>query len=126
MTVNIIKFLFYIIGLTFRLDFEYFFYIELSINILKNILYIIFAQWILYLNKMNDFYKNKLSFDKEFFMFSLNTNLAATIDLPVNTVTTFIMNKYLGFESISVYKIFEKIGTLVGKFSSPLKSNNLP
>ena len=53
-------------------------------------------------------------------MFNLYSNLTSTIDLPIGTLTTFIINKYLGFELISVYKIFEKIGSMLGRLAEPL------
>lgn len=118
--INIIKVLLYIFGLFFNYNFIYYFFVEVLINILKNLVLAISAYKILVKNGMGDFYKVPLKIDKKFFMFSLNTNLASTIDLPINTLSTFIMNKYLGFEAISVFKVFEKIGTLVGKFSGPL------
>lgn len=118
--VNIIKIIMYTIGLALGIKFNYFFCVEIIISILKNILLIICAYRIILSENLGDFYKGSLKFEKDFLWFSINTNLASTIDLPINTLTTFIMNKYLGFEAISVYKVFEKIGSLVGKFSSPL------
>lgn len=118
--VNITKLILYTCGLICKYGFVYFFIVEMFISIIKNICLMISAYYVIIKNGMKDFYKVDLKIDKEFFMFSMNTNLASTIDLPINTLTTFIMNKYLGFEAITVYKVFEKIGSLVGKFSSPL------
>lgn len=116
---NLAKTILFMVGLVCNLKFNYYFFVELMIVLCKYIMYMVFSYNTLIKNGLRGSIRSKLKFDKEFIVFSLNTNLASTLDLPVNTITTFIMNKYLGFESISVYKIFEKIASLVGKFSSP-------
>ena len=117
---NLIRTLLFLFGLIFKLKFNFYFMVELISLLMKYILYMIFAYKTLKINKLHDFIKMPLKIEKDFLIFSINTNLASTLDLPVNTLTTFMMNKYLGFEAISIYKVFEKIGSLVGKFSSPL------
>lgn len=117
---NVSKFILFIIGFFMKLGFAYFLIIEFLISISKNIMLIFVSFNTLKSNKLEHFYKVKLKIDREFLKFNLNINISSTIDLPVNTLTNFILNKYLGFELISIYKVFEKIGGLIGKVSSPL------
>lgn len=116
----VIRIILFFVGLVSKLGFIYFFTVELINTVVKYTLYMIFAYKALKENDMADFYKVELKIDKSFFKFNLYSNITSTIDLPIGTLTTFIMNKYLGFEMISVYKIFEKIGSLLGRLSEPL------
>lgn len=116
----IVRIILFIIGFISKQGFIYFLIIEIIYSIIKNILYIIYSYKTLCTNKLGDFYRVKLKISKSFFMFNLYSNLTSTIDLPIGTLTTFIINKYLGFELISVYKIFEKIGSLLGRLAEPL------
>jgi len=119
-SAGVFRFLLFLIGLIGKLNFTYFLATEICYSIMKNLLYMIFSYKVLRENLLQDFYKFKLKLDKSFFMFNLYSNITLTIDLPVGTLTTFIINKYLGFEMISIYKIFEKIGSLLGRLSEPL------
>ncbi len=119
-SAGVFRFLLFLIGLIGKLNFTYFLATEICYSIMKNLLYMIFSYKVLRENSLQDFYKFKLKLDKSFFMFNLYSNITLTIDLPVGTLTTFIINKYLGFEMISIYKIFEKIGSLLGRLSEPL------
>lgn len=67
-----------------------------------------------------DFYKVKLKWNKDFLIFNLYSNLASSIDLPINQVTQFIINKYLGFAANSVYSVFERLGTIINKLGDPI------
>lgn len=116
----IFRILLFVVGFILKLNFTFFFSVEMFYTIIKSLLYMFFSYKTLYANNLQDFYKTRIKFNKAFFMFNLYSNLTSTIDLPVGTLTTFIINKYLGFEMISVYKIFEKIGSLLGRLSEPL------
>lgn len=54
-------------------------------------------------------------FDREFVVFAIQTNLSSTLDLPIKQVTPFIINKFMGFSDIALYKILEKIGQVFAK-----------
>ena len=70
--------------------------------------------------KLSDFYKVRINNYADFISFSFYSNLTSTIDLPVNQITTMIINKYLGFEAISVYNIFQNIGAVINKLGDPI------
>lgn len=71
-------------------------------------------------NHLLDFYKVKLTWNKDFLIFNLYSNLASSIDLPINQMTQFIINKYLGFAANSVYSVFERLGTIINKLGDPI------
>ena len=56
----------------------------------------------------------------DFLKFSIYSNLTSTIDLPVNQITSLIINKYLGFEATSVYNVFGNIGSIINKLGDPI------
>ena len=65
--------------------------------------------------------KEKLKFDKEYIKFSFLTNISQTLDVPVTYLGIFIINRYLGFSSSTVYNLIEKIGNIFGKLSRPIQ-----
>lgn len=118
--VNIIRFVLYSIGLFTESSLNYFIVVEAILLILPNIILNYYALKTLKEYGLNDFYRYKFKIEKEFFKFNLYSNISSTIDIPVGTLTTIVINKYLGYELISVYKIFEKLGGLINKLGSPL------
>lgn len=118
--ISIIKFVLYIIAVINRYKFEYFLIVEFITFILNNIFIICLALYILYKNKMIDFYKVKLNIDLEYLKFNIYTSLYTTIDIPVQQLTTLIINKYLGFAEVSVYNVFTKIAAIILKIQEPL------
>lgn len=118
--VAIARLILYLIGIVSGFNFNYYFYSEVILFILPNVLINYLAYKALKEKKLTDFYKRKLNIDKGFFMFNFYSNISSTIDIPVGTLTTVIINKYLGYSQISIYKVFEKIGSIIGKLGSPL------
>ena len=118
--VSIFKMSFYIIGYFMGCKLGYFIIIEILAYILPNVILNIFCFKLLYRENLIDFYRMKFKLDKNFLKFNIYSNLSSTIDIPVGELTTVIINKYLGFYDISVYKIFEKIGGMIGKLGAPL------
>ncbi|MGL5869808.1 lipopolysaccharide biosynthesis protein [Clostridium chrysemydis] len=114
------RFLLYVVGFFAKYNIYYYFGVEVILVLVQNIMLNILCFTTLKQYDLNDFYKCKLKFDKEFFKFNIYTNIASTIDIPVGTLTSTIINGYLGYADLSVYKAFEKIGALLGKLSSPL------
>lgn len=118
--ISIIKLIGYLLGFILGLRFKYFIIVEIILIVLPNIILNIFAFNILKKNNLHKFYKEKFKVEKEFFMFNFYSNISSTIDIPVGTLTTIFINKYLGYTDISIYKIFEKIGGMIGKLGAPL------
>ncbi|MGU8300932.1 lipopolysaccharide biosynthesis protein [Clostridium perfringens] len=115
-----IKFIFYFIGLIFKLNFNYYFSIEFIFNILNNIIIFIIGLKVLYDNNLINFLKSKFKFEMGYFKFNLYISLYTTIDIPVQQITTLIINKYLGFSEVSIYTVFQKIASIVLKIEAPL------
>ncbi|MGL4740745.1 MAG: lipopolysaccharide biosynthesis protein [Sarcina sp.] len=118
--ISFIKFIFYFIGFFKKETFAYFFFIEFFAAIITNIAIVLQSLYILYKEDLWDFYKHKFSFDKEYFMFNVYSSLYTTLDIPVQEITTFIINRYLGFSDVTIYNIFGKIGSIVLKVEAPL------
>ncbi|WP_338631221.1 lipopolysaccharide biosynthesis protein [Clostridium baratii] len=118
--VSIIKLLLYIVGLFMGFGFGYFIIVEIINYILPNIILNVLSYKTLKYYNIEDFHSIKFKFDKEFFKFNFYSNISSTIDIPVGQLTTVLINKYLGFEQISIYKIFEKLSSIIGKLGSPL------
>ena len=118
--VAVLRVIFYLIGIFMGLKLNYFMYIELFLYVLPNITLNYLSYRTLKENKLQDFYKVKFKIDKNFFKFNFYSNISSTIDIPISHLTTIMINKYLGYSEISIYKIFEKIGSLIGKIGSPI------
>ncbi|WP_373598498.1 lipopolysaccharide biosynthesis protein [Paraclostridium bifermentans] len=116
----IMRTLLYCLGYYYKLNFDFFFYTELILVLVNSLFLIIASLKTLKENELLNFYKSKLKFDKSFFMFNFYSNISSTIDIPVNQLTIMIMNKYLGFADISIYRTFEKLGSIISKLGSPI------
>lgn len=118
--ISIIKLIFYGWGFLFKRNFIYFILIEASLEVLKNILIVIASLIVLRQENLIDFYKAKIKFEKDFFIFNFYSNIVSTLDIPVKHLTTFIIDKFLGVELIAIYKIFQKLGSIIEKIGVPL------
>lgn len=117
---NIIRFGSYLFCLLVTKNFTSFFIAEIIATLSQYLLLSYYCVKVLKENKLLDFYKIKLKFKKEFFVFNIYTNLTSTLDLPINQVTQLIINKYLGFSANSAYNVFEKLGTIIHKLGDPI------
>ena len=89
-------------------------------NLIKFIMLDFYTIKTLRQHNLLDFYKVKLKMCPDFLKFSFYSNLTSTIDLPVNQVTSLIINKYLGFEATSVYSVFGSLGSIINKLGDPI------
>ncbi|MGL5542584.1 MAG: lipopolysaccharide biosynthesis protein [Fusobacteriaceae bacterium] len=112
--------LFYLIGFILKLELIYYIFFTAISIFLSNLLVISYVWKTLKENGMSDLNFNRTRFDREFLKFCIYTNLSSTVDLPVFQITPFIINKYLGFSDVAVYKILEKIGGLITKVTSTM------
>lgn len=117
---NVVRFITYLYCFLKKGEFDSFFIAEVIATFVNYIMLIYYTIKVLKENKILDFYKVKLKFKKEFFMFNVYSNLTSTLDLPINQVTQLIINKYLGFSANSAYSVFEKLGTLINKLGDPI------
>lgn len=119
-TCAFIRCLGFFISFLFKLDFISFFIFDCLGNIVKFLMMDYFTLITLKDHNLLDFYKIKLEWCSEFLKFSFLCNLTSTIDLPVNQITTLIINKYLGFEATSVYNVFGSLGSVINKLGDPI------
>lgn len=117
---NVVRCLGYGICLLINKTFIAFLIAEIIAVMTNNLLLIYYTYKVLKQEKLLDFYKVKLRNKKEFFVFNIYSNLTSTLDLPINQITQFIINKYLGFAANSIYNVFEKLGTIINKLGDPI------
>ncbi|AOY52892.1 lipopolysaccharide biosynthesis protein [Clostridium perfringens] len=113
------KFIFFSIGYILREDIYYFIVIEVISALISMIGYIYFSYRVVKRENLH-FRGEKWALDKEFFKFNLYSNLEMAVDLPLVHITPFIINYVLGFSDIAVYKIIEKLGTLISRVTIPI------
>lgn len=110
---SIITFICYIIG--YINNFSIIYYV-LSILLSKIVIFLIdfiLTYKTLKEHQMNKINLKRINLDIEFIKFTIGTNLRSTLDLPITHMVPVIINKYLGLEEITVYKVLEKIGNIV-------------
>ena len=116
----VIRFLGFGVSLILKYDFYAFFISDCFANLVKFLLMDFYTIKTLREQHLDDFLKVKLKLCPDFLKFSLYSNLTSTIDLPVNQITSLIINKYLGFEATSVYNVFGNIGSVINKLGDPI------
>ena len=117
---SFIKFMLYLVIFFHSCTLTYFVLVEILTITISNLFALYYTYHILKNNGLNKFYKAHCNLDKDFIKFNISSNITSTIDLPVNQIATFIINKYLGFEFNAIYSVFEKIGAVLNKIITPL------
>lgn len=117
---SMIKLISYIFCVIYKMGLGSFLIVEIVGETIKNILMLLVAYKVLKAQGLGGFYKEKFKFDKEFFKFNFYINIIVTLDLPIGHISTFIINRYLGFSDNSIYKVFQKIGGVLQKVSTPI------
>lgn len=118
--VNLFKFIFYLMSFTINVNMWYFIFVELFFGLLNTILLLILTRSIIYKNNLRGIFKKKVIWDKEFLRFNFYCNFMTALDVPISHLTPFLINKFVGIEFISIYKVIEKIGGIVAKIASPV------
>lgn len=118
--VNSLKFIFYLLSFIINVNMWYFILVELWFGLISSILLLIVTNFIIFKNNLRGIFKNKVVWDKEFLKFNFYCNFMTTLDVPISHLTPFLINKFVGIEFISIYKVIEKIGGIVAKIASPL------
>lgn len=124
--VALIKMFLLIVSLYLKLHLIWFIYIEIGTTILNNIMFFYFGYKSLRKNELDDFWKVKIRFDKEFTMFNFYNNIVSTIDMPTGTLVNLIINKMLGVNEVGIYNVLVKLGSLITKVTDPIAQSLLP
>lgn len=119
-TCSLVRCIGFLICFLLKMDFIVFFAFDCIGNLIKFIMLDFYTIKTLRQHNLLDFYKVKLKMCLDFLKFSFYSNLTSTIDLPINQITTLIINKYLGFEATSVYNVFGNIGSVINKLGDPI------
>lgn len=127
--INIIKNIFllimFLIGLFFQQILLFYIICEVFSFFLVMVFMFFFAIRTLKENNMCCF-KIKPKYDKNFIEFAIYSNINVVLDLPIFHLTIFIINKYVGFSEISVYKILEKMGTVLKQATNIISQVMMP
>lgn len=118
--VNLFKFIFYILSFFMKSSMLYFIWIELIFCIVNMVLVLWVTRWVLSSRNIKNIFKVRIKWDKEFLKFNFYCNFMTTLDVPMSHLTPFLINRFIGIEFISVYKVIEKIGGIIAKIASPL------
>lgn len=116
---------FFFIGYFYSYGLLYFLIIEVISSAVSMLSYIIFTIIVLKKEKLC-LKKVKTKWDKDFFKFNCYSNLESSLDLPIAQLTPFIINYLLGFSDIAIYKIVEKIGSIISKVTIPISQAIVP
>lgn len=119
--IAISRIIFYSVGFVAYKHLIYFVIVEILIDLLSKVLYLYFMFKVLKERKIEKVVSSNISFDKGFVKFSFLTNISQTLDVPVTYLGIFIINKYLGYSSSTVYNLIEKVGNIFGKLSKPIQ-----
>lgn len=111
--ITLITTIFYILGLFFKFSFEMYIIFIVVRSILK---FLLDGYLVLKVLKENDMldcdYKN-IKYDKEFIKFAFYSSISKILDIPVLQLVPMVIGKYLGVIDVAIYKILEKLGSLV-------------
>lgn len=118
--VNSLKFIFYLLSFIINVNMWYFIVVELWFSLINSILLLTVTNFIIFKNNLRGIFKNKVVWNNEFLKFNFYCNFMTTLDVPISHLTPFLINKFVGIEFISIYKVIEKIGGIVAKIASPL------
>lgn len=110
---SIITFIIYLIGYYYKFNVLYYVYSFFVIQLLITMINVVMVYVTLKEQNMHFLNFKKLKWDNDFIRFTVITNLSSTLDLPVTHLLPIIINTYLGLTEISIYKILEKLGSVV-------------
>ncbi len=126
--VVIALFNFTLLGIGYFLKFGMVYFINsfLFTNILNAILLNYFAFRELKSRKIVGVFKERSSFNKEFFKFTSLTNINSSLDIPVQYFDNLLVGKMLSLEQLGAYKICKTIAILLDKVGTPLYQTLYP
>ncbi len=118
--INFLKFIFYIMSVVIGASMWYFIVVELILTMLNTVILLIVTHYIMIENGIKGLLKSRIAWNKDFLKFNFYSNFMTTLDVPMSHLTPFLINSFIGTEFISIYKVIEKIGGVVAKVASPL------
>lgn len=119
---------FILLGIGFLLKLSIFYFIEVYFltNVLNSFLLNYFATKELKRRKIKGIFKEKFSFNKEFFKFTCLTNFNSSLDIPIQYFDNLLIGKMLSLEQLGVYKICKTIAVVLDKVGTPLYQTLYP
>lgn len=124
--VAIFNFILLGIGFLLKLSIFYFIGVYFLTNVLNSFLLNYFAMKELKRRKIKGIFKEKFSFNKEFFKFTCLTNFNSSLDIPIQYFDNLLIGKMLSLEQLGVYKICKTIAVVLDKVGTPLYQTLYP
>lgn len=106
--VNLFKFIFYVLSFFIKSSMLYFIWVELIFSIVSMVFIFTVTKYILNIKNIKNIFKIGIKWDNEFLKFNFYCNFMTTLDVPMSHLTPFLINRFIGIEFISVYKVIEK------------------
>lgn len=120
--VNSLKVIFYLLAFVINVNIWYFIWVELVFSLIMCILLLSVTISLIFKNNLKGIFRGRLCFDREFLKFNFYCNFMTMLDVPMSHLTPFLINKFIGINYISIYKVIEKIGGIIGKVASPISN----
>lgn len=125
--VSIVKFLLVIFVYNIRRDIYSCIALNAIVDILSYIFQLIVAFYYLYKNQiLEDIISCKMPELKSFFVFSVYTSIASTLDIPIKQLDVFIVSKVLSVEAVAVQKTFNTLLSMFNNICTPISHVFLP
>lgn len=124
--VAIFNFILLGIGFLLKLSIFYFIGVYFLTNVLNSFLLNYFVMKELKRRKIKGIFKEKFSFNKEFFKFTCLTNFNSSLDIPIQYFDNLLIGKMLSLEQLGVYKICKTIAVVLDKVGTPLYQTLYP
>lgn len=123
---TILKTVSLLIGLFYSFGLDYYIFFEIFFILLNSFCYLILGIYCLKKMDCLDFLRTKLTSDKRFTSFNIYNNLVSTLDLPTGQLTTLIINKLVGIESVGIYSVISKFGGVMNQVISSITQALFP
>lgn len=112
-TQNISLFILYIMSIKKIENISVFFYYNVISIIIGTIISFILLFKTLGKEKFKMLLKEKKYYEKSYIKFNILNNISNIIDLPITSLLPIIMSRYIDISSVAIYKILEKIGSMI-------------
>ncbi|MGL4904471.1 MAG: lipopolysaccharide biosynthesis protein [Cetobacterium sp.] len=111
--ITIFTTLVYVSGTSFKFSLNFYIQFVLIRTILKFLIDFYLVIKTLKENEMLDFNLTTIHYDESFIKFSFYSSFSKMLDIPVIQLVPLIISKYVGIVDVAVYKILEKLSSVI-------------
>lgn len=121
-----IKLLCVLYAMYFSKSFMFYVYIYLLVDILTNLILIIFSIALLKYELGKNWWKNKMRIDMNQVKFIWWTNLRTIVRIPVRHLDMVVISSIISVEMVGIYKVYKEIAGLLNRIGEPLNQTIYP